>query len=246
MTHGITQEIEKQAKAAGSLAQNDHYVDNSVSGTTLANNQIPSQYTKAVQSSGTIKYVLMDGGGNDCLQANNPTQALTGADKLFTQLIGRFDEAISAYNRALAGEQSTDAWEVVTDEKAGVATVRHAQAALHATFLEDARRAVHDGDRAGGAVARAAPTLGAVDVRSADQETLGRSRRPPLMRLTSGFCLRHACPLKLQPSLAEQSRDARPSQREEQRQAQTVDHYRFAESDREHADAVERQPGTGQ
>ena len=83
LSHGITQEIERKAKAAGSLGQNEHYVDNSVSGTTLANNQIPSQYTKAVQSSGTIRYVLMDGGGNDCLINNNGDAALAAAASLF-------------------------------------------------------------------------------------------------------------------------------------------------------------------
>jgi lysophospholipase L1-like esterase len=82
-THRITQQVETRAKAAGSLAQNERYVDNSVSGTTLANNQIGSQYTKAVQSSGTIKYVLMDGGGNDCLINNNGNAALTAATQLF-------------------------------------------------------------------------------------------------------------------------------------------------------------------
>lgn len=82
LSHGITQEIEKQAKAAGSLGQSEHYVDNSVSGTTLANNQIPSQYTKAAMS-GKIKYVLMDGGGNDCLLNNNGNAALTAAEALF-------------------------------------------------------------------------------------------------------------------------------------------------------------------
>jgi hypothetical protein len=82
-THQITQQVETRAKAEGSLAQNERYVDNSVSGTTLANNQIPSQYTKAVQSSGTIKYVLMDGGGNDCLINNNGAAALTAARQLF-------------------------------------------------------------------------------------------------------------------------------------------------------------------
>lgn len=83
MTHGITQEIQKQARAAGSLGASDQYVDNSVSGTTLANNQIPSQYTKAVQSSGKKKYVLMDGGGNDCLLNNNGNAAYTAAQALF-------------------------------------------------------------------------------------------------------------------------------------------------------------------
>jgi hypothetical protein len=81
-THGITKEIEKKATAAGSLPQGEHYVDNSVSGTTLANNQIPSQYTKAAQG-GKIRFVLMDGGGNDCLLNNNGDAALAAATALF-------------------------------------------------------------------------------------------------------------------------------------------------------------------
>ncbi len=83
LSHGITQQIEKDAKAAGSLASTDRYVDNSVSGTTLANDQIPSQYARAVQSSGTIRYVLMDGGGNDCLLNNDGDAALAAATSLF-------------------------------------------------------------------------------------------------------------------------------------------------------------------
>jgi len=85
-THGITKEIESKATAAGALPSGQHYVDNSVSGTTLANNQIPSQYDKAVQSSGTIKYVLMDGGGNDCLINMNGDAALTAATSLFKNM----------------------------------------------------------------------------------------------------------------------------------------------------------------
>lgn len=87
-THGITQEIEKQAKANGSLGQSEHYVDNSVSGTLLSGsdaNAIPNQYKKAAQG-GKIKYVLMDGGGNDCLQANNGDAALTAAQALFPNM----------------------------------------------------------------------------------------------------------------------------------------------------------------
>jgi len=93
-THGITQQIETQAKAAGSLPQSEKYVDNSVSGTTLANNQIPSQYDKAVSSSGTIKYVLMDGGGNDCLINNNGDAALTAATTLFKNMADHNTEKI--------------------------------------------------------------------------------------------------------------------------------------------------------
>ena len=93
-THGITQQIEANAKAAGALPQSDKYVDNSVSGTTLANNQIPSQYDKAVSSSGTIKYVLMDGGGNDCLINNNGDAALTAATTLFKNMADKKTEKI--------------------------------------------------------------------------------------------------------------------------------------------------------
>ncbi|WP_437282202.1 SGNH/GDSL hydrolase family protein [Sorangium sp. So ce375] len=81
-THGITQQIEKQAKANGSLADNERYIDNSVSGTTLANDQIPSQYRKAAEN-GMIKYVLMDGGGNDCLLRGDGDAALAAAKSLF-------------------------------------------------------------------------------------------------------------------------------------------------------------------
>ncbi|WP_233562211.1 SGNH/GDSL hydrolase family protein [Sorangium cellulosum] len=81
-THGITQQIEKQAKANGSLAENERYIDNSVSGTTLANDQIPSQYRKAAEN-GMIKYVLMDGGGNDCLLRGDGDGALAAAESLF-------------------------------------------------------------------------------------------------------------------------------------------------------------------
>ena len=61
------------------------YVDNSVSGTTLAGggNSIPNQYMMAAQGSATIKHVLMDGGGNDCLLNNNGDAAFTAAQALF-------------------------------------------------------------------------------------------------------------------------------------------------------------------
>jgi uncharacterized repeat protein (TIGR02543 family) len=94
LSHGITRRVETLAKAAGSLPQDENYVDNSVSGTTLANNQIPSQYTSAVQSSGTIRYVLMDGGGNDCLINNNPDAAYTAAQQLFQTMAQNSTEKV--------------------------------------------------------------------------------------------------------------------------------------------------------
>jgi len=83
LAHGITKEIEAQAEAAGSLGPNEEYVDNSVSGTTLANNQIGSQYTKAVMSSGSIKYVVMNGGATDCMLDGTGDAAFTAAQSLF-------------------------------------------------------------------------------------------------------------------------------------------------------------------
>ena len=75
----IPTELETLAKAAGSLPSGEKYVNNAVSGTTIAGaNGNVDQYNKAVASSGTIKYVIMDGGGNDCLQANNPSASLVG------------------------------------------------------------------------------------------------------------------------------------------------------------------------
>lgn len=79
------------AKSAGSLPQSDKYVDNSVSGTLLSGsdpNAIPNQYKKAAQG-GMIKYVLMDGGGNDCLQQGSSgggDKALAAAQTLFQSM----------------------------------------------------------------------------------------------------------------------------------------------------------------
>lgn len=74
-SHQITAELETIARDNGSLPADESYVDNSVSGTTLASNQIASGYDRAVQSYGTIEYVLMNGGRNDCLLFNNATEA---------------------------------------------------------------------------------------------------------------------------------------------------------------------------
>ena len=63
----IVRALENEARNAGVLGANDRFRNNPVSGATLANNGIPSQYTNGI-SSGKVKYVIMDGGGNDCLQ----------------------------------------------------------------------------------------------------------------------------------------------------------------------------------
>ncbi|ACL76363.1 dockerin type I domain-containing protein [Ruminiclostridium cellulolyticum] len=67
MSGEITRALENEARNAGVLGANDRFRDYTVSGSTLANNGIPSQYRNGINS-GKVKYVIMDGGGNDCLQ----------------------------------------------------------------------------------------------------------------------------------------------------------------------------------
>ncbi|WP_024831328.1 dockerin type I domain-containing protein [Ruminiclostridium josui] len=67
----IVRALENEARNAGVLGANDRFRDYTVSGSTLANNGIPSQYTNGINS-GKVKYVIMDGGGNDCLQGWTP------------------------------------------------------------------------------------------------------------------------------------------------------------------------------
>lgn len=71
MSGEIIRALENEARNAGILGANDRFRNNPVSGATLANNGIPSQYMNGI-SSGKVKYVIMDGGGNDCLQGWTP------------------------------------------------------------------------------------------------------------------------------------------------------------------------------
>jgi len=85
----IPEETSKLAQQAGSLAQGEQYVDKSVSGTWIGNgagNSIPNQYKN--NSSG-VRFVLMNGGGNDCWQGgqeSHRTAALNAAKSLFTDM----------------------------------------------------------------------------------------------------------------------------------------------------------------
>lgn len=82
----IPEETTKLARAAGSLSANDSYVDKSVSGTWIGNgagNSIPNQYR---DNSNGVRFVLMNGGGNDCWQGgqeSHRTAALNAAEELF-------------------------------------------------------------------------------------------------------------------------------------------------------------------
>ena len=85
----IPEETTKLARAAGSLGANDSYVDKSVSGTWIgnsANNSIPNQYKN---NSNGVRFVLMNGGGNDCWmggQETHRTAALNAAKTLFQDM----------------------------------------------------------------------------------------------------------------------------------------------------------------
>ncbi len=87
LSHEITNRLEQNAKNAGILDSSDKFRDNSVSGTMLSGGispTIPTQYQNGVNA-GTVKYVIMDGGGNDCI-AGNVSNAVSAARTLFQQM----------------------------------------------------------------------------------------------------------------------------------------------------------------
>ncbi len=86
LSRDIKNDLEAHAKSAGILASNDSFKDNSVSGTKLADSNpspsIPTQYKNA----GSVKYVIMDGGGNDCLWGSGPDAAAAAFKTLLGQM----------------------------------------------------------------------------------------------------------------------------------------------------------------
>lgn len=89
-SHGITRKIEELARANGSLAQGETYGDRSVPGTRLTGGIDPTITNQYVEFQGrdNVRFVLMDGGGNDCLQASGqqPASALGAAEALFEEM----------------------------------------------------------------------------------------------------------------------------------------------------------------
>ena len=63
-------DIEAHARMEGALGATETYRNYAVSGTSLGNGQIPSQYETAKTLNKDIKVVIMDGGGNDVLILN--------------------------------------------------------------------------------------------------------------------------------------------------------------------------------
>lgn len=89
MSHDITKRLEENARKAGILDTNDRFRDNSVSGTLLnggSSPNIPQQYKNGVNA-GTVKYVIMDGGGNDCIMGS-----VDGAASAFNTLIKEMEK----------------------------------------------------------------------------------------------------------------------------------------------------------
>jgi lysophospholipase L1-like esterase len=81
----IGQDLSNLAIENGSLQSGESYINNSVSGTRLGDGAIPGQYTRAAQSN-PIRFVIMDGGGNDCLQAGDSNSPLAAAEGLFEEM----------------------------------------------------------------------------------------------------------------------------------------------------------------
>jgi hypothetical protein len=88
--HEITKTIESLARENGSLAQGESYGDRSVAGTRLTGGSEPTITNQYVQFAGrdSVRYVLMDGGGNDCFQGagQQPASALGAAEALFGEM----------------------------------------------------------------------------------------------------------------------------------------------------------------
>lgn len=91
--HGITIALQELAREAGVLGPSETYREVAVSGTTLANGQIASQYNNAVSAS-PVKVVLMDGGGNDCLLQSNAAGAIPPAEALFESMKNNGTETV--------------------------------------------------------------------------------------------------------------------------------------------------------
>jgi lysophospholipase L1-like esterase len=82
MSGEIRRNLETLARNAGILPSNESFIDKSVSGTRLSGGispQIPQQYANG-NTGKTVRWVIMDGGGNDCLQgscSSPPTSSCT-------------------------------------------------------------------------------------------------------------------------------------------------------------------------
>ena len=104
----ITEHLQSLATAAGALAQGDTYRHYYMSGANMATTYtastvtpIPKQFASAVSANPDIKYVIMDGGGNDILLENtacitaSATSAISATCKAAVQ--GALDAATALF-----------------------------------------------------------------------------------------------------------------------------------------------------
>jgi hypothetical protein len=88
----IVTDLEELARAAGSLGTGDSYLRRDTSGASFS--MIAAQY-HSVEASGTVKYVIMDGGGIDCMQTNPDYNGLlTSATSLFQSMADHNVESV--------------------------------------------------------------------------------------------------------------------------------------------------------
>jgi hypothetical protein len=69
MSHEITQDVQTYARNAGILPSGQNFIDNATSGMRLSGGgspTIPQQYANG-NTGKTVRWAIMDGGGNDCL-----------------------------------------------------------------------------------------------------------------------------------------------------------------------------------
>lgn len=78
----IQKRIESNAKKAGAIGSNDSYRNVAVSGQPMS--YIASNEWDAAVNGGAIKFVIMDGGGIDCMSSS-----CSGCPGLFTTLLGK-------------------------------------------------------------------------------------------------------------------------------------------------------------
>jgi len=89
MSHEITSNLQQNFRSAGVIPGSDTIRDNAVSGMRLAGGgspTIPQQYANGA-AQGQVRYVVMDGGGNDCLGgscSNPPTSSCTDLQNAVT------------------------------------------------------------------------------------------------------------------------------------------------------------------
>ena len=84
LSHAISHDLDSIARKAGVLNATDTFRDYAVSGTQLSGGispSIPLQFTNA-KNTRPVKYVIMDGGGNDCLNASCTTPPLITCQNL--------------------------------------------------------------------------------------------------------------------------------------------------------------------